>query len=435
MSKLAKSPMQSHSATAERPSIGGGTVKTILVVDDSRAQRMIVSSTLKRQGFKVVEAGSGQEALEKVETEDIDLILSDWMMPGMNGLELCQAFRAMPRDKYGYFILLTSKSEKGAVAQGLDVGADDFLNKPVNADELRARINAGGRIMSMERELHEKNRLVSATLSEIQAIYASIDRDLVEARNMQQSLVRERFRDFGTAEVSFLLQPCGHVGGDLVGMFQPSEEILAVYSIDVSGHGIASALLTARLASYLSDGSPEQNIAHATGIRGQTRLRDPEEVAYLLNTMMLEDMPTEHYFTMILAYLNLKTGKVELTQCGHPNPVVLRADGAVEYLGQGGLPIGLIRGGKYDRFTIELQPGDRLMFYSDGFTEAENEDGEMLEEEGFQEVISRNETLRRQEFLDGLVWEVDRFCGEKEFGDDLSMSLIEFKGAKARQTE
>lgn len=435
MSKLAKSPVQKHSANAESPSIGCGTVKTILVVDDSRAQRMIVSSTLKRQGFKVVEAGSGQEALEKIETEDIDLILSDWMMPGMNGLELCQAFRAMPREKYGYFILLTSKSEKGAVAQGLDVGADDFLNKPVNADELRARINAGGRIMSMERELHEKNRLVSATLSEIQTIYASIDRDLIEARNMQQSLVRERFRDFGTAEVSLLLQPCGHVGGDLVGMFQPNPDTIAVYSIDVSGHGIASALLTARLASYLSDGSPERNIANATGTRGQTRLRDPEEVAYLLNTMMLEDMPTEHYFTMILAYLNLKTGRVELTQCGHPNPAVLRADGSVAYSGQGGLPIGLIRGGKYDRFSIDLQPGDRLMFYSDGFTEAENEEGKMLEEEGFQDVILRNESLRRQEFLDGLVWDVDRFCGEKEFGDDLSISLIEYKGSGERPAE
>ncbi len=416
-------------ADLETPSaVGADAVKTILVVDDSRAQRMIVSSTLKRQGFTVVEAGSGDEALEKIAAEDIDLILSDWMMPGMDGLELCQAFRALPRDKYGYFILLTSKSEKGAVAQGLDVGADDFLNKPVNAEELRARINAGGRIMRMERELQEKNRLVSATLSEIQTIYDSIDRDLVEARNMQQSLVRERFRDYGTAEVSLLLQPCGHVGGDLVGMFQPDDNTVAIYSIDVSGHGIASALLTARLASYLSDGSPEQNITSASAPGGKTRLRDPEEVAFLLNTMMLEDMPTEHYFTMIMSYLDLSTGKIVLTQCGHPNPALLRPDGSVEYLGDGGMPIGLIRGSKYERFEFTLEPGDRLMFYSDGFTEAENEKNEMLDEDGFEEVIAHNAQLKRQEFLDGLVWEVDKFCGEKEFGDDLSMSLIEYKG-------
>ncbi|WP_333780719.1 PP2C family protein-serine/threonine phosphatase [Aliiroseovarius salicola] len=428
MKQTAIQQVSTDSSSAERQGLGGDTVSTILVVDDSRAQRMILCSSLKRQGFSVVEAGSGEEALERIKEEDIDLILSDWMMPGMDGLDLCRAFRAMERDKYGYFILLTSKSEKGAVAQGLDVGADDFLHKPVNAEELRARINAGGRIMSMERELQEKNRLVSTTLSEIQTIYDSIDRDLVEARNMQQSLVRERFRDFGAAEVSLLLQPCGHVGGDLVGMFQPDDSTVAIYSIDVSGHGIASALLTARLASYLSDGSPEQNISIATGIQGESRLRDPDEVAGLLNTMMLEDMPTEHYFTMILAYLDLTSGKVRLTQCGHPNPALLKSDGQVEYLGQGGLPIGLISGGGYERFEVQLRPGDRLMFYSDGFTEAEDGQGLMLDEEGFQKIIEKNSTLRRQTFLDGLVWDLDKFCGNKEFGDDLSMSLIEYKG-------
>lgn len=289
--------------------------------------------------------------------------------------------------------------------------------------------------MSMERELHEKNRLVSTTLNEIQTIYESIDRDLIEARNMQQSLVRERFRDFSSAEVSLLLQPCGHVGGDLVGMFQPNDNTLAVYAIDVSGHGIASALLTARLASYLSDGSPEQNITSASGLGGKTRLRDPEEVAYLLNTMMLEDMPTEHYFTMILAYLDLNTGQVQLTQCGHPNPALLKADGKVVYIGDGGLPIGLIRGSNYERFEVSLNPGDRLIFYSDGFTEAENEQGNMLNEDGFQDVISRNASLKRQEFLEGLVWDVDKFCGSREFGDDLSVSLIEYKGPKGNQGE
>ena len=106
----------------------------------------------------------------------------------------------------------------------------------------------------MTRELSEKNRLITATLNEMSALYDALDRDLVEARKMQQSLVRERFRDFGTAEVSLLLKPSGHVGGDLVGFFQAGPGKLAVYSIDVSGHGIASALLTARLAGYLSDG-------------------------------------------------------------------------------------------------------------------------------------------------------------------------------------
>ena len=152
--------------------------------------------------------------------KSIDLVLSDWMMPGMNGLEFCQEFRALENDRYGYFILLTSKSEKGEVAHGLDVGADDFLIKPVAAMELRARIKAGERILKMERELVEKNRLVNETLSQISELYDSLDRDLIEARSLQQSLVREKSRDFGDARVTLLLRQSGHVGGDLVGFFE-----------------------------------------------------------------------------------------------------------------------------------------------------------------------------------------------------------------------
>ena len=137
------------------------------------------------------------------------------MMPGMTGPEFCREFRQMTRDSYGYFILLTSKSEKDAIAHGLDAGADDFLTKPVNAGELRARISAGERILRMERELTEKNRLISSTLDELQAVYDSLDNDLIEAKKLQQSLVSDRYRDFGSAEVSMLLQSCGHVGGDL----------------------------------------------------------------------------------------------------------------------------------------------------------------------------------------------------------------------------
>ncbi len=409
---------------------GNSAVRTILVVDDSRAQRRVLGASLSRQGYQVIEAGSGEEALEVLAREDIDLILSDWMMPGMDGLELCRTFRAMPREKYIYFILLTSKTEKGAVAQGLDVGADDFLNKPPNADELRSRITAGDRILRMERELQEKNRLVSATLAEISTLYDSVDRDLIEARKMQQSLVRERFRDFGNADVSVMLRPCGHVGGDLVGFFRLDENRVAVFSIDVSGHGIASALLTARLASYLSEGSPEHNMALKRVAEGVHFPRPPKEVARLLNEIMHDEIDSDHYFTLLLGYLDLRTGEVEMTQCGHPNPMLIHVDGTVEYIGTGGMPIGLISGAEYDQFSVTLKRGERLLFYSDGFTECEGDDGEQLEEEGFEEMAHRNRELAGADFFQALTWDLDMFCGTKEFPDDLSCAMIEFQPNK-----
>lgn len=103
-------------------------------------------------------------------------------MPGMSGLEFCKAFRGLERQEYSYFILLTSKSK--AVASGLENGADDFLTKPVSADELRARLRAGERILSMQNQLVEKNRLVVSTFEKLQRLYNYLDRDLIEARKL-----------------------------------------------------------------------------------------------------------------------------------------------------------------------------------------------------------------------------------------------------------
>ena len=198
-----------------------GSIRRVLVVDDSRLQRRILSQSLKSWGFEVVEAESGDEAIDVCRALHPDLVLSDWMMPGMDGLEFCRAFRALPGEDYGYFILLTAKSEKVEIARGLDAGADDFLTKPVNPSELRARISAGERIIAMQRELSDKNRVIRDTLDRLQAAYDSIDRDLMQARKIQESLVPERVRKFGASRVSLLLKPCGHIGGDLVGMFSP----------------------------------------------------------------------------------------------------------------------------------------------------------------------------------------------------------------------
>lgn len=404
------------------------TIKRVLVVDDSRAQRHVLSSMLKRWGYEILEADSGHAALEICQREPLDLILSDWMMPGMNGLEFCKEFRKLERDSYGYFILLTSKSEKDEVAHGLDVGADDFLAKPVNGSELRARIRAGERIQQMERELTEKNRTVTDALAEIQCLYDIIDRDLIEAKKLQQSLVKERYRDFGAAEVSLLLRPSGHVGGDLVGFFPITSTQIGLFSIDVSGHGITSALMTARLAGFLSGSTPDQNLAlvHCDG--GGYSARSPALVAEHLNRIVLEEMDTEHYFTLLLAHLDMTTGAVVGAQAGHPHPAIQRADGTVEYCGQGGLPVGLLPDATYEDFNIALNPGDRLFLMSDGITECPGKDGDMLDEDGVVEMLIRNASIRGSKFLEAVMWDLNEYSGGQDFPDDISAIMLEFNG-------
>lgn len=403
-------------------------LRTVLVVDDSRLQRRLLRTHLSRWGYKVLEAASGQEALDVCARTEPDLVVSDWMMPGMDGLEFCKEFRAMDRSSYGYFILVTSKSEKDEVAKGLDNGADDFLTKPVNPIELRARLTAGERILRMERELTDKNALVNATLAELQSVYDLIDGDLQEAKKLQQSLVPERHRDFGRAKVSLLLQSSGHVGGDLVGFFPINKDRIGLFSIDVSGHGISSALMTARLAGYLSSASPEQNIAMEPAKQGGFNPVTPELVIERLNRLVLEEMETEHYFTLLLADLDLATGRVRMAQAGHPHPLIQRRDGEIVQQGPGGLPVGLIPDAKYDPFETILAPGDRLLLFSDGIVECPSPSGELLDEAGLEAIMRDLAETPGPALLDALLWKLALFADDHDFPDDVSAILIEYQG-------
>lgn len=408
----------------------GVEMSRVLVVDDSVAQRRILSSHLSRWGYQVFEASSGSEAIDVCADKDVDLVISDWMMPELTGLDFLRHFRGMKRDHYGYFILLTSKSEKADIAEGLDVGADDFLTKPVSGDELRARIRAGERILRMERELTEKNRLLSQTLKQLSDLYDSLDQDLVEARRLQQSLVRERNREFSGATVSLMLKPNGHVGGDLVGFYPINKETFGVFSLDVSGHGVASALMTARLAAYLSGSLPDQNLAIELDTGGNAIPRRPSDVATTFNDLMLNEMETDLYFTMALGHINMETGELVMVQCGHPHPLIQRANGGVEFVGKGGLPVGLIADAKYTDLRVTLEAGDRVLFYSDGIAECTNARGEMLDLAGLRELVVDLQDQRGSAFLDTLLWDLTTYADDRDFSDDVSGLLVEFDPKK-----
>lgn len=399
-------------------------VRPVLVVDDSKAQRRLLTRTLSKWGYETIEAESGEDALAITSNTRIDIVVSDWMMPGMSGVEFCRAFRDQCADRPAYFILLTAQTEREVLALGLESGADDFLSKPFNSVELRARLRAGARVVNAQLALAGKNEALSLALTNLSDAYSAIERDLNGARKFQEGLVPNRFLTSGSLEISMLFQPSGHIGGDLVGYFWVTDTELAIYSVDVSGHGVASALMTARVASFLSDATPDRNIAFDRDGAGHS-LVNLETVCGRLNDVLQADVDSDQYLTMSIAVVDTQSGHVDLCHAGHPSPVVQRADGTVEFTELYSTPIGLIDDGDYARASFDLAKGDRLMLYSDGITECPNPYDALLDDDGLADIMTRQSKIRGLAFVDATVAALTDFRGSDDFPDDLSAVLIE----------
>ncbi len=130
----------------------------ILIADDDPVSRRLLQSYLQKWGYEVAVAVNGTEAWRLFEQEEFPIVISDWMMPEMDGPELIRRIRASARPNYVYAILLTARSQKDDLVEGMEAGADDFVSKPFDRDELHVRLRAGERIVKLERALEDQNK-------------------------------------------------------------------------------------------------------------------------------------------------------------------------------------------------------------------------------------------------------------------------------------
>lgn len=395
-----------------------------LVVDESAPRRETLRLLLGRWTFEVLEAPDGGTALELCRRHEIDFVISDWTMPGMTGPSLCRALRALPLSHYPYIILLTAKSDREAVAIGLEAGADDFLSKPPDAGELHARLRAGQRILAMQEDLVDKNRRITEAFDRVSQLYEGMERDLRAAARLQRALIPPRQSRLGPVGIGALWRPAGHVGGDLVGFAPVSDSRIAAWCVDVSGHGVPSALMTARLAHLFGAAHPDESPAILRLPNGAHAPRDPAELAADLNARLQDEADLDQYFTMLFADIDIGTGLVRFCQAGHPPPAILRRGGVVEFVGQGGAPVGLIPDMVWETETVQLDPGERLVMLSDGITECEGRCGETFEAARLSGVLSRTWGLPEADQLDELLGAMTDFAGTASFADDVSAIVL-----------
>lgn len=396
----------------------------VLIAETWRQQRFALQTQLEGAGYRVISASSGQQALDLCAAEPPAIVLYDSLIEDVGPADFCARLRSTKGNAHCYVIALLPRDADGAPGASLAEGGDDFISKPIAAPELLARVQSGMRIIDLQAAQRESREDLQETLEHLRAAQSAIDRDLIEARKLQQAIGGQGHRNFGTLDVSSLLQSAAHIGGDLVGVFPVNSRCAGFYAIDVSGHGVTAALLTARLSAMLSP-SLDQNVALRISEWGLYEARGPVELAKYLNHLMTADFDIDSYFTMVYGLADMVTGEIRLVQAGHPHPLVMRSDGRIEKIGRGGMPIGLIEDARYEEIKLTLAQGERLLIVSDGLIEAEAPSGGELGDDGLRRMVEDNAHLSGETLLARLRDRVMDFSGFYQ-NDDISALLIEF---------
>ncbi|WP_114767040.1 PP2C family protein-serine/threonine phosphatase [Vibrio rhodolitus] len=396
-------------------------MKEILLVDDSRTILVYMGSVLKSKGFKVFTATSGEEALNVLAKQDsIQFVLSDWLMPGMSGIDLCQTLKNREYGRYIFFVLLSSKNDQESIVTGIDAGADDFVDKKTSVEELEARIHAGFRTLALHNEVVQKNH-------QLDTAYETIKRDLESAGDLIKQILPKQ-KHFPFLELSYVSIPSAQIGGDMLGYMQLDDNNVAFYLIDVAGHGVSSALMSFSVQQSLSLLSGESSIVVRSTESGR-QIVPPEGVVEKLNQIYSSSSTNALYFTMIYAVLNTKTGLLSYCCAGHPPLVWYRGNRTLtELVGHDNFVVGAFDDVEYQASSIQLEAGDRVWFYSDGITEADNGE-DQFSEDGLRSTIANLNQYPTQQQTAMLVKSVQDWRKTENFDDDVSLLVAEWKGS------
>ena len=394
----------------------------ILIAEDDPVSRRILEETLKGWGHEVVAAVNGVEAWGLFEQGGVSFIISDWMMPEMDGAELCRRVRSRESGSYVYFILLTACGASDDLVEGMTAGADDFIVKPFDRRELEVRMRAGIRVIELEHGLLEKSRELAEANTEMET-------DLRAAAELQRSLLPDAIPDVPGYRFSWYFRPCTFVAGDMLDIFQLDENHWGFYLLDVSGHGVRPALLSVTVSRFLLPIEGQSSmVRYWDPLSRRYEVVPPVEVVASLRRRFPYDQLENLYFTLTYGVLDVRNGEINCIRAGNPNPLVVRADGPTYSFPEGGgAAIGLFPAGIVPDEPIELTlaPGDRLYLYSDGIVEALDSHKGIFSGDRLAETLLRHHAAPIDEATSAAVDMAGRWSGSARFDDDVSILGIE----------
>lgn len=249
-------------------------------------------------------------------------------------------------------------------------------------------------------------------------------RDLDAAARVQRTLLPESFPAVPGWRFAWSYRPCDELAGDALNIVRINDSLIALYLLDVSGHGVPAALLsvTATRSLQPAAGGVASLVA---GAGNNPEAVPPVQVAARLNTLYPMESNGDHYFTLIYGVVDVQAKRLRFTVAGHPGPILARPGQAPQRIDMSGLPIGMMESADYDEGTVDLQPGDRVYFHSDGLTEEVNAKDEEFGDERLLAAIAESATLGLDQTVESLVQRVIAWRGEDHLRDDVSLLAME----------
>ncbi|MGI4791369.1 MAG: PP2C family protein-serine/threonine phosphatase [Janthinobacterium lividum] len=364
----------------------------ILIADDDSITRRLLETILSKWGYQVMIAQDGDEAWRILQGEGAPkLAILDWMMPGIDGIEICRRARQRLDAPYIYIMLLTSKIRKEDIIEGMDAGADDYLTKPFNRHELEVRLGAGLRILDLQ-----------------EALLASTE-ELADAR------IRENRAAHHLREALLLGQPpAGHPGlevaacsvpgtimeGDFYDFFPCGPQGLDIVLGDVQGQGLPAALIAAATRTHFL------RVLHRAG-----DITPAQVVTQVADLIGGEFLGNKSFETLCYARFDPAAGALDYVDCGHaPTLHFQKLTQTCHTLRGDNMPLGITQSDQYRAASLAFQSGDHFLFSSEGITSAQNEDGEAYGPDRLSAFVTEHGSTGPTELLDRLIKSVQAFA-------------------------
>ncbi|PJE01544.1 MAG: hypothetical protein CK427_10360 [Leptospira sp.] len=380
----------------------------ILLVDDDENVTILLKNYLIQWGHFVTSLNSAEEALTILKKQDFDILICDWMMPEMNGIELIQIIRSSLLDTYLYIILLTSLEGKDSLIKGIELGADDFISKPFNKEELKVRIHAGARILKLQRELEQKNE--------------NFRLDLESAAELQFSILPSTTKSIAGLDFKFRFIPSFYIAGDVFNFIEYNPNEIIFYTLDVSGHGARAAMLSFTLYNLLNPFIENSILIH------DNKLASPEKLFERLQTRFEKlILDQTQYFTLAFGIYSIDKQELRFGIAGHPALLFYSKENqTLEFKGGESSPIGLVSSPLFYFENLKIDSGDRLYLYSDGVVECKNSEGKQYTRENLKKELAYHTKQPIEYGIDCLTSKLNEFKGKDTFEDDITMVGVEF---------